>query len=360
MADILDILDYPLPPSTPPLEGLPLKPLAAEGSNALGLAARLGTPESQYTAVNDEVVPELVEVEGVLAEAEGVEDDTMDVDGGEVEVAYPQPQHIVDLTQDEDEEEDDVILLEEPSRLQDAASAAPSPPRPSGAADETHEEQPALPTAPESPALPPPAPHRRHRSLPPQPEDDVPMLNAEGQPEAAEQDDARPLAQESSEEHVLHMVVVPEPPLPMSRTASGQYSLSSVPPSATVLSPNYAFVQDISVDSEPPPPEKKPKLFDNAPRIRLINNQYELPPLSILPAEFQRKSKSARQSKRRDKDKDKDKDKGDGKPEWAPMGINKWGATIRVNPVFKRISKATKCLSTRDWNVRDFSEQSML
>ncbi|KAI0957451.1 hypothetical protein AcW1_005838 [Taiwanofungus camphoratus] len=81
--------------------------------------------------------------------------------------------------------------------------------------------------------------------------------------------------------------------------------------------------------------------------------EYTLPPLSLLPAEFNRKGKSGRHQRRREKEKEKnDKERGDKKSdEWTPMGINKWGAVLRANPVWKKLSKATKCLSTRDWNV---------
>lgn len=73
---------------------------------------------------------------------------------------------------------------------------------------------------------------------------------------------------------------------------------------------------------------------------------YTLPPLSVLPADFIRKSKSAKKSK-----KEKDGKKEREKDESAPMGIYKWGATLQVNPVHKRVAKATKCLSTREWGV---------
>ncbi|EGN96209.1 hypothetical protein SERLA73DRAFT_76187 [Serpula lacrymans var. lacrymans S7.3] len=82
---------------------------------------------------------------------------------------------------------------------------------------------------------------------------------------------------------------------------------------------------------------------------------YTLPPLKSLPAEFTRKGKSAKQRKRdRDRernDKDKVDVKKDGKDEWAPMGPNRWGAVVRANPIWKKVARATKCLSTREWSV---------
>lgn len=78
------------------------------------------------------------------------------------------------------------------------------------------------------------------------------------------------------------------------------------------------------------------------------NPNYNLPPLKALPPEYLRKGKSSKQKK---KDKDKADTKG-SKEEWAPLGFAKWGAIIRANPMYKKVSKATKCLSTKDWGVR--------
>ncbi|KAF8431767.1 hypothetical protein L210DRAFT_866921 [Boletus edulis BED1] len=78
-----------------------------------------------------------------------------------------------------------------------------------------------------------------------------------------------------------------------------------------------------------------------------FNPNYNLPPLKALPPEYLRKGKSSKQKK---KDKDKADTKG-GKEEWAPLGFAKWGATVRANPIYKKVSRATKCLSTNDWSV---------
>ncbi|TFK55158.1 hypothetical protein OE88DRAFT_1005609 [Heliocybe sulcata] len=83
-----------------------------------------------------------------------------------------------------------------------------------------------------------------------------------------------------------------------------------------------------------------------------VKQSYTLPPLKVLPPDFNRKGKPTKQRKR-----DKDRDKGDkalerleGKDS-APLGVNRWGATLRANPVWKRVSRAQKCISTRDWNI---------
>ena len=78
-----------------------------------------------------------------------------------------------------------------------------------------------------------------------------------------------------------------------------------------------------------------------------FNPAYNLPPLKALPPEYLRKGKSSKQKK---KDKDKTDTKG-SKEEWASLGFAKWGAIIRANPIYKKVSRATKCLSTKDWSV---------
>lgn len=77
--------------------------------------------------------------------------------------------------------------------------------------------------------------------------------------------------------------------------------------------------------------------------------QYKLPPLSVLPAEFSRKTKTTKRKKERERDKSDSKKDRD---EVLPMGVSRWGATVLANPVWKRVSRATKCLSTREWGVR--------
>ena len=71
---------------------------------------------------------------------------------------------------------------------------------------------------------------------------------------------------------------------------------------------------------------------------------YPLPPLHLLPMEFEKKKPSKRS--KRDKGGDAKKE------EWQPMGLNRWAAVLRANPVHLKLSRATKCLSTRDWSVR--------
>lgn len=136
--------------------------------------------------------------------------------------------------------------------------------------------------------------------------------------------------------------------------ASIQPSLLIPTPTSPVSDPAFSFDE-----AESEPPEETPSAASTpveAPRHQHeqqhhhhhFNPAYSLPPIKSLPPEYLRKGKSAKQKKR-----DKERDKADGriKDEWTPMGLTKWGATIRANPVWKKVSRATKCLSTRDWGV---------
>ena len=76
--------------------------------------------------------------------------------------------------------------------------------------------------------------------------------------------------------------------------------------------------------------------------------QYKLPPLSVLPPEFVRKTKTSKRKKERERDKSDGKKDRD---EVLPLGVNRWAATVHANPVWKKVSRATKCLSSREWGV---------
>lgn len=100
---------------------------------------------------------------------------------------------------------------------------------------------------------------------------------------------------------------------------------------------------------EPPPSE-----ITEQPRspFPLPNRGYALPPLKGLPPEFQRKSKSGKQQKKREKERDKGDSRRETKEEWQSHGLNKLGVIMRANPIYRKISRTAKCLSTADWNVR--------
>jgi chromatin modification-related protein VID21 len=84
-----------------------------------------------------------------------------------------------------------------------------------------------------------------------------------------------------------------------------------------------------------------------------LDRNYTLPSAKSLPLDQQRRLKLGKSLRKKDKEKDKVPDsRKDGIDDWTPLGINKWGVTIKANPLWKRVSRATKTMSTRDWNVR--------
>lgn len=99
---------------------------------------------------------------------------------------------------------------------------------------------------------------------------------------------------------------------------------------------------DVENEAEAPKPISESTIEDGPH----FNPQYPLPPLSVLPADFVRKAKPIRRKKEKDSKRDKEKD------DTIPMGLARWGATVMTNPVHKRVARATKCLSTREWGVR--------
>jgi chromatin modification-related protein VID21 len=87
-----------------------------------------------------------------------------------------------------------------------------------------------------------------------------------------------------------------------------------------------------------------------------LNRNYTLPFAKSLPLDQQRRLKLGKNLRKKDKEKDKvPESRKDGIDDWTPLGINKWGVSIRANPLWKRVSRATKTMSTRDWNVRILS-----
>lgn len=134
-----------------------------------------------------------------------------------------------------------------------------------------------------------------------------------------------------------------EPPLPLGRVDS-EHSTAE-----------YVLDHQIAPDQPPPSYEFNEESVSPSsaeektvtPGLTLYKPlTFTLPPLRVLPPEFYRKAKQ-RQSRKRDKE------KTETKPvqEWTPMSLNKWCAMLRANPVHKKVSKASKCLNTREWNV---------
>lgn len=113
----------------------------------------------------------------------------------------------------------------------------------------------------------------------------------------------------------------------------------------------------LSNEPEPPPATIEPLRT-------LFNPDYTLPPLKSLPVEFNRKSRPSKLKRKKEKEqqkeqkaesdrksKEKEKEKERDKDDFVPLGAARWNAAIRVNPVYKRLPKAMKCLSTKDWTT---------
>jgi chromatin modification-related protein VID21 len=159
-----------------------------------------------------------------------------------------------------------------------------------------------------------------------------------------------------------HVITSPPPQIvqrPLIRSVAVEVPHRQTPiyipaPSSPILGlPEYNF--EVEVEDEPEVTSHRP--ISPKQQRHHFNPIYNLPPLKALPAEFNRKTKSTK-VRRREKEREKN-DRGtergevrrENKEDWVPMGINKWGATVRANPVYKRVSRASKCLSTREWNV---------
>ncbi|KAL0571234.1 chromatin modification-related protein VID21 [Marasmius crinis-equi] len=88
-------------------------------------------------------------------------------------------------------------------------------------------------------------------------------------------------------------------------------------------------------------------------RVRFnVGSEYPLPPIKSLPLEFN-PNKKGKYAKQRRKEREKAEKAGGqvNKEEWTPWGFNRWIITIKTNPLYKRVSKSTKCLTTRDWGI---------
>ena len=115
-------------------------------------------------------------------------------------------------------------------------------------------------------------------------------------------------------------------------------------PIAPLKAYNFGFDSEVSI-----PPTKEAELSPPATLLRSgPHAKYSLPPLKSLPAEYNRKNKS--KQRKREKEREKNDAKRDSN-DWTPVGLNKWAATINANPVWKKVSRATKCLSSREWAV---------
>jgi hypothetical protein len=126
-----------------------------------------------------------------------------------------------------------------------------------------------------------------------------------------------------------------------------QDTLLNLPPRSPIFAPApmgpIPLPAEFSFEIDPA--EVLPKPANPTPfgHLETIHQpEYTLPPLKYLPSEYQRRGRIRSQRKKQDRGSEKD---------WAPLGLNRWGIMMHINPVFDKVSKATKCLSTRDWSV---------
>ena len=193
-------------------------------------------------------------------------------------------------------------------------------------------------------------------------ESDVPVLLT---PERRSQSAVRPSPSPQASQIEGHTSPSPPPPPPPALPFFGPLAL---PPSAFILPPRPSTEVFIPAALAPigQSPQYSLDVATAEPRALTtnewlnpefsLNRNYTLPFAKSLPLDQQRRLKLGKSLRKKDKEKDKvPESRKDGIDDWTPLGINKWGVTIRTNPLWKRVSRATKTMSTRDWNVRILS-----
>jgi len=143
--------------------------------------------------------------------------------------------------------------------------------------------------------------------------------------------------------------------------------LSHLPPTSAVTPPSQTTPLGIQQAIPVPIPslDKLPQLGVSEPVALKIeptplvdhyrfNPSYPIPPLGILPADFTKKAKSIKRKKDRDRDKERERESKRDKDDNVPMGLSRWAATLMANPLWRKVSRANKTLSTHDWSVRIF------
>ena len=211
---------------------------------------------------------------------------------------------------------------------------------------------------PPSQRLPSPSPgaHDEPNGIKAEPLDDQDMAMTESQPPVRSPSPERTavpfqtvtpaqLTKEQSEDQIMAILGPTQPrssPAPTDEHLQHSVIDYEIPLPSPELPASFSFVDGAD---QPMPVE-----YTRGPHQFPPDPPYPIPSLELLPPEFKKKL-----SKR----KHKGADKSDPKThEWQPMGLNKWAAVLKANPVHTKLSRATKCLSTRDWSVRTFCEES--
>ncbi|VDB83075.1 unnamed protein product [Peniophora sp. CBMAI 1063] len=170
----------------------------------------------------------------------------------------------------------------------------------------------------------------------------------------------RPVAGASSAD--VSMADVPELSQPVHKVSS---AITSLPPSAFILPMTIPVTLSASLTPMSPPHFEFPSVTDAPVDVKsvparpthvpefVLGRTYTLPPLKALPLEYQRRSKLLKAAKKRERAGGSGPAIGpEGRREdWVPLGMNRWSAALRANPLWTRVARAQKTLSTRDWGV---------
>ncbi|KAI0302125.1 hypothetical protein BC826DRAFT_987375 [Russula brevipes] len=146
-------------------------------------------------------------------------------------------------------------------------------------------------------------------------------------------------------------------PLPPAPSAHSSAPILALHPSAFILPPRPSTEVFISATLAPIGESPRYALELGTPESRSLHTSEWLNPEFSLNRNYtlpckQRRLKLGKPLRKKDKEKDKGlESRKDGADDWIPLGINRWGATIKANPLWRRVSRATKTMTTRDWNV---------
>jgi chromatin modification-related protein VID21 len=190
---------------------------------------------------------------------------------------------------------------------------------------------------------------------------DVYMKDSLDEPAASSEDMVSQADDKPSSHLPSHPVVLPSPDEPIKSSIPSMHLGPSSPlptapmsrPPVIILAPSISNnTMSFTFDGSPFVGPEQPKT-PNSPVIyqHQYNPNYTLPTLKELPQEFNRKVKTKLRRKEKEKEGGKEKENA-RKEEWFPMGINRWAAAFNANPVWKRVSRPSKCLSSREWAVR--------
>ncbi|KAK1231486.1 chromatin modification- protein VID21 [Marasmius sp. AFHP31] len=174
---------------------------------------------------------------------------------------------------------------------------------------------------------------------------------------AKDLDQTLPLTEATEPQNVVPEVTVRPADLFMVPMDIRSEPMADIVPSRPVFIPfpsssyhswdSVQFPSDFGVDKN----QSEPAAPSNRVRFN-VEADYPLPPIKSLPLEFNpnKKGKYAKQ-KRKEREKAEKAGGQINKEEWTPWGFNRWIITIKTNPLYKRVSKSTKCLTTRDWSI---------